>query len=266
MGIIANHAHLMPPSVEASWWPEGGPDLLLKHLDACGVDRAVVFPPFANQVSDGMRGANLWALEAVSKHADRFIPAGCMFPLADDALEVLHILHAEGVRLVKIHPSIDLHDIAAPEAAQFYAEAEELGMILDYHTGPHGTRLSLATPEKFDDVVWDHPKLKFVFEHLGGRTYFEGFAAILANHREKAFGGLASVFDAEKNWMWHLDRQRVEGLIRCVGAGSFIFGLDFPWNSADRNRRDIETIRSFDITEQDKDLILGGNLTRLLGA
>jgi len=265
MGILANHAHLMPPPVEGGWWPEGGVDLLLKHLDACGIDRAVVFPPFAHQVARGMRGANLWALEAVRKHADRFIPAGCMSPLAEDALEVLRILHDEGVRLVKIHPSVDLHDIAAPEAAQFYAEAEELGMVLDYHTGPHGTRLALATPEKFDDVACNHPKLRLVFEHIGGRTYFEGFAAILANHRGRTFGGLASVFDPEKNWMWYLDRRELEGLIRCIGAGSFIFGLDFPWNSPDRSRRDIEAIRSLDISERDKELILGGNLAGLLG-
>lgn len=238
---------------------------MLKHLDACGIDKTVVFPPFAHQVGNSMRCANLWALETVKKHTDRFIPAGTVFPLATDVLEILHILHDEGVKLVKIHPSVDLHDIAAPGAAQLYTRAEELGIILDYHTGSHGTRLSLATPQKFDDLAWDYPRLKLVFEHIGGRTYFEEFAAILANHRGRALGGLTSVFDQEKNWMWYLGQQRVEELIRCVGAGNFIFGLDFPWNSPEDNRRDIETIRSLDISERDKELILGGNLAGLLG-
>jgi predicted TIM-barrel fold metal-dependent hydrolase len=158
-----------------------------------------------------------------------------------------------------------LHDIAAPEAAACYAKAEELGMILDYHTGPHGTRLSLATPEKFDDLAWDYPRLKLGFEHLGGRAYWDRFAAILGNHPERTFGGLTSIFDREKNYLWYIAPPAVEDLIRALGAHRFIFGLDFPWNSIEDTQRDIKFICSLNILEADKELILGGNLLRLLG-
>ena len=265
MKIVANHAHLMPTPLADSWWPAGDAALLLNQLDACGIDRAVVFPPFACQCANSMKEANRWALQEIKPYADRLIPAGTIFPLAPDSCDVLRMLYNEGVRWLKIHPSIDLHDISAPEAGEFYTLAEELGMVLDYHTGPHGTRLSLAKPEKFDDLAWEHPKLHLVFEHLGGRAYFEEFAAIVGNHRGRVYGGLTSIFDSDVNYLWHIASPRIEEMVKGLGASRFIFGLDFPWNSIEATRRHLRIIDSWEISAMDKELILGGNLQRLLG-
>ena len=265
MAIMANHAHLMPPHGDGAW-PKGDSEMLLRHLDICGIERVVIFPPFACQLGNDRKEANLWALAEARKYNDRFIPAGTIFPLADDVLDLLAILHGEGIKLAKVHPSIDLHDVSDPAAAECYAKAEELGIALDYHTGPHGTRLSLAEPSKFDDIAWDYPNLTLVFEHLGGRTYFEQFMAILRNHGTgRIFGGLTSVLSYETHKMWYLGPDKVSDLISCVGAGKLIYGLDFPWNSAKTNKKDIETIRALDITEKEKEDILGGNLASLLG-
>jgi len=266
MAIIANHAHLMPPHGGGNGWPEGDSEMLLRHLDFCGIDRAVIFPPFACQVGNDRKEANLWALREARKHEDRFIPAGTIFPLADDILDLLEILHGEGVKLAKVHPSIDVYDVSDPAAGECYAKAEELGIALDYHTGPHGTRLSLSEPTKFDTIAWDYPKLKLVFEHLGGRTYFEVFLAILSNHKAgRVFGGLTSVLAYENHDLWYLGPEKVMDLINCVGADKLIYGLDFPWNSPETNKKDIKTIRALDISEKEKENILGGNIANLLG-
>lgn len=265
MAIIANHAHLMPLYVEGQSWRHGDADMLLAHLDDCGIERAVVFPPFACQMDGSMRAANLWALQQVRKHADRFIAAGTVYPLADDILEMMHLLHGEGVRVLKVHPAIDLYDIADPAALPCYALAESLGMLLDFHTAPHHARLSLTSPIKYDDLAWNFPRLKLAFEHIGGRTYFEEFLAILHNHeRGRVFGGLTSVISNPENRLWHLGPERITDIINCLGPESLIFGLDFPWNNAESNRRDIEIIRALDISEEAKAKILGGNLCTLL--
>ena len=263
MKILANHAHLIPTPRPGDWWPEGGVTRLLNHLDACQVDMAIIFPPFACQVNNDMWQANRWALDEIKPHRDRLIPAGTIFPLAPDACEVMQRLHDEGIRQLKIHPSIDLHDIADPAAQPFYAKAQELGMILDYHTGPHGTRLSLAKPEKFDNVAFDYPQLRMVFEHLGGRPYYQEFSAILAGHRDRSFGGLTSIYNPQ-NYLWHI-APFIEEIIRGLGAPHFIFGLDFPWNSVEANQGDQACIRSLNISTEDQAKILGGNLAGLLG-
>ena len=249
--------------------------MLLKHLDFSGIDCAVIFPPFACQVNNDMKRANLWAWEQSRRYPDRLLPAGTLFPLAPDAIEMLHICFEEGIRLVKIHPSIDLHDIADPNAAGFYAEAERLGITLDYHAAPHATRLSLTKWEKFDDMAWDFPSLNLVFEHLGGRTFFEEFLAIIVGHgaRRKeegkppcVFGGLTSVFrNTWDNAMWYLAPGKIFELIKIVGADKLIYGLDFPWNDKEQSCRDIEILMELDISQEDKSKMLGGNLAVLLG-
>jgi len=256
---------------ENSWLP-GDADMLLRLMDTAGIDMAVIFAPFACQCDNDMKRANLWALEEVRKHPDRFLPCGTLFPLAPEARELLRILAAEGVKNVKIHPSIDMYDISDPAAKPFYADAESSGLALDFHTGPHGTRLSLTRAEKFDELAWDFSNLKLVFEHMGGRTYFEEFLAVICNHpprnpdgHVRVFGGLTSVLTREKNRMWYLGPEKIMDVIEIAGADRLIYGLDFPWNSVEDIRSDLEIIKGLDISPEDKENILGGNLLRLLG-
>ena len=273
MKIIANHAHLMPPSKGNSCWPEGDPEMLLEHIDFCGIEKVVIFPPFACQMDGDIVAANRWAWSEVKKHSDRFIAAGIFFPAGENALELLEIFKDEGVKTAKVHPSIDKHDIADPKLDEVYAKAAELGIALDYHTGVHGTPLSMSKPEKFDDIAWRHPELKLIFEHLGGRTYFEEFLAILVNHRKTddkgrpfAYGGLTSVLSTENpdNLFWYLGPEKVMDVIRFTSAKQLIYGLDFPWNPKEVNKKDIETILSLEISKEEKEKILGKNLTGLV--
>ena len=262
MTIIANHVHLMPKTDGDS--PEGDADMVIKHMDFCGIDKAVIFAPFARQMDGDAEKANMWALEEVEKHKDRFLPAGTLSPIADDSVSLLDKVYSAGVRLIKIHPSVDNHDIADPAAADFYCRAEELGVALDYHTGTHRTRLSYATPYKFDDLAWDYPELKLVFEHIGGRAYCEMFVATLFNIPDRVFGGVTSILAGDKNSPWYIGIEKFQVFVKMVGAEKFIFGMDFPWNPPECTRDEIKLIQSMDISGEDKDKILGGNLCDLL--
>ncbi len=263
--IVANHAHLRPTPASGTTQIDGSSSALLRHLDFCGIDRAVVFPPFASAFNHDRVAANRWAWQETRRHPDRLIAAGNLCPTAGDALDLLEMFQSEGIRLAKVHPAVDLHDVADPVAETCYARAAELGIALDYHTGVHHARLALTEPVKFDTVAWNHPRLKMIFEHFGGRTYFEQFLAILCNHPAgKVYGGLTSVLSEETHRLWHLGVDRVMDVIHCAGAEKLIYGLDFPWNTARTNRQDIEIIRSMAIPEDQKTAILGGNLLALL--
>ena len=50
------------------------------------------------------------------------------------------------------------------------------------------------------------------------------------------------------------------------GAQRIIYGLDYPWNpkNLDALRCDVEWVRSWDISDEDKERILGGNLETLI--
>ncbi len=272
MQIIANHAHLMPSPTKKSWWPKGDVNMLLQHLDYCEIDKVVVFPPFACQMNNDIIAANKWAWKEIDIHKDRLLAAGLFNPAAKEAKELLKIFRDEGIRSCKVHPSIDKHDISDPRFDEIYEMASEYDIAFDYHTGVHGSPLSSAKPEKFDDIAWKHPKLKLIFEHIGGRTYFEGFLAILVNHKDldsknrpRVYGGVTSILSKKNhdNLFWYLGIEKIEDVITFASSKKLIYGLDFPWNNKEINKEDITLIKKMNIPDSEKQDILGGNLMRL---
>jgi predicted TIM-barrel fold metal-dependent hydrolase len=54
-------------------------------------------------------------------------------------------------------------------------------------------------------------------------------------------------------------------IILQTSATQCIFGLDFPYNGERETKMGIETIRALPISEEEKELILAGNLRREIG-
>lgn len=273
MEIIANHAHLMPPDS----WREGTREMLLEWMDALGISRAVVFPPFACQMCGDMKAANRWAWGQVRPHRDRLIPFATINPTAPDALEVLDMACDEGAKGIKIHPSVERIDLVDPRAMDFYGEAAARGVVLDFHTGVHGSELSHIDPMKFDTILWRFPNVRMVFEHVGGRAFYEIILAILYQHNKddfllhddqqyagkRAYAGITSILSPDN--LWYLGAEKVEELARLVGADVLIYGIDFPWHPVEDLRREIEMLSDLPLSEQDKAKLFGGSLSTLLG-
>src|SRR5690606_32772767 len=78
------------------------------------------------------------------------------------------------------------------------------------------------------------------------------------------YGGLTSVFTLHQNRFWYLNEERLHELIAQAGAGQLIFGLDFPYNMEKETKMAMDTIHKLNISEEEKALILGGNIRSLL--
>jgi len=59
-----------------------------------------------------------------------------------------------------------------------------------------------------------------------------------------------------------LDMGMMKEIIKKHGADRILFGSDYPWHLPSQ---EISLIRSLDISEEEKEMILGGNAARLLG-
>lgn len=187
-----------------------------------------------------------------------------------DALQAFHYLADEGCKGVKLHPAFDQFDVTCPEAMRLYEAAEQLGMILDFHTGVHWHRLSDYVPIKFDEVAYTFPQLRIVMEHAGGRAFFQETLAVIFNNRPEGsdtpriFAGATSILNYEAQRQWYLGIEGIKEMIWQIGAESIIYGLDFPYHSVDEIKNDLRLIQESDISDAHKKLILGGNLNRLL--
>ena len=264
MAVFANHAHLFPTDI----WPEGDIDHLLRLMDECGFERAVVFAPFAGQWKDREGTPTDWIASVVGSNADRIVGYAALNPERPDAIPMLHHARELGLRGVKMHPAFERWSVGSPKAYEFFAAAQEVGMPLDFHTGVHGHQLSAYHPLAFDDVACRFPALKLVFEHVGGFHFFKDMLGVMANHAHgepRLFAGIASVLSREVQSYWYLGPEGVETILWQLGDRVAIYGLDFPYNKADDVKRDLGIIRSLNIPDESKERILGGNLHWLIG-
>ncbi len=265
MEIFANHAHVFPETVR----PEGSVDNLLRLMDACDIARAVCFAPLRRQVADaGYPEPNQWLAERIANEP-RLVGFACIDPVAEDALARLARIPELGLVGCKLHPALDRFDITDTRALEFYAAAEQMRVPLDVHTGPHWWRLVDNDPLKFDEIAFRHPALVMILEHLGGRPFFEHVLAVLGNNLPlgrpgNLYGGITSVLQRDYQRLWYLGIERIAEAIYILGEDMPVFGLDFPYNSAEQIRDDLRQLRTLPLSAEGFAKLFGGNLQRAL--
>ena len=264
MAVFANHAHLMPPEVN----PEAGLDDLLRLMEACGIDRAVCFAPFADQARQAdIADPNLWLAEEIEGRRE-LLGFACLNPTLPDSLAALTRARELGLRGVKLHPAYDRFDVTDPRALEFYRAVAALGMVLDLHTGVHASRLRDWEMFKFDDVAWEVPAARLILEHMGSRPFFNQTLAVIGNHLHaegpRIFAGATTCLNPDVP-LWYLGAERIEEVVRLLGKDVLVYGLDFPYNSAEVIKRELEMYRALDLGAGGQEALLGGNLGRLLG-
>ena len=264
MSIFINHVHLMPGEMRKDATLEA----FLAVVDGLDFEGAVCFAPFSYQFERaGFReDHNMWLSDTISSHSN-LIGYGTLDPSKPAAPQVKHI-SSLGFRGIKLHPPAQKFDIFGDWARTAYAAMEEHDLTADFHLGVHWHRLKDYDPLLCDEIAWHHPKLRMVYEHVGGWHYYRQVLAVITNNRLRGnhlYAGIASVFDRESQRYWWLGP---EGLSECrwqIGPDLLIYGLDFPYNQRPHLVRDLEQIRSLEWPEEDKAALLGGNLKRLLG-
>lgn len=268
-GILANHAHVFPASVN----PDATIDRLLRLLDVCGIQQAVCFAPFAYQCDSSGVDPNSWLVGELKKHADRLVGFGTIDTRRSDLADQARRAAELGLLGLKLHPNAQRFDILADALLELYAAAEELDLFVCFHTGVHHSPLLQTALVRFDEIAWRFPKLKFSLEHVGGYHFFNEALAVIFNHvpppwepdgKCNVFAGLTSVFTTDRNRFWYLDDVRLKELAAQVGVGQLIFGLDFPYNLEEQTLTALRRIRQL-FSPDEQQLILGGNLRRELG-
>jgi predicted TIM-barrel fold metal-dependent hydrolase len=270
--ILANHAHVFPPSVN----PDGTIDRLLQLLDNTGIEQAVCFAPFAHQFeSAGFNSAtpNDWLAREIANQPRLFGFGTLDLTRSDIEAQVRHA-KSLGFRGLKLHPNSQKFDILSPPALKAYAAAEAQEMFISFHSGVHRYPLKGMSVLHFDEVAETFPDLRFSLEHVGGYSFFPDALAVIVNHipyppvpgrRCMVYAGLTSCLTPSFLRFWYLPPERLNELILQAGVDQLIFGLDFPYNLERHIDIAINTIRGLDLPEADQTKILGGNLREALG-
>lgn len=271
--IYANHAHLFPKNTK----PNADKDCLKALLDACGIEKAVCFAPFQNQMDmyDASKGQNpnKWIAEEI-KNEPQLVGFGSIDFDKDNLEDQVKAIAELGLLGIKIHPAYQEVRIDSPELFRVYEAAEKENLFISFHTGLHWHRIADYSMLLFDEVAFNFPRLRFSMEHMGGYSFFREALLIMNNNSRgdvlNTFAGWTSIAmetDAmgnERQGAWSLTDDDLCTLIHQTGFERSIFGLDFPYKKIDDINKAINRIKNLQITEEAKKAILGGNLKREL--
>ncbi len=97
-----------------------------------------------------------------------------------------------------------------------------------------------------------HPKLKLIIAHLFGIELF-----LKANFKDDRL-----YFDTSPSQL--VSDHRLKMAIDFLGSDKILFGTDTPYGAKDNLRHSLNRINGLDIPSEDKKLILGSNMAKLL--
>jgi predicted TIM-barrel fold metal-dependent hydrolase len=231
------------------------PKAFLKHLDAIGIDRAVLINYVAPEVIGFTPAVNEWVANYVKEDPKRLIPCGSVHPRhTKNVLADMEQIVRLGIRLIKIHPP---HQLLYPndylngikELEIIYRAAEANGIPIMVHTGTSifpGARNKFGDPMYVDDVAVDFPNLKILLAH-GGRPLWMDSAFFLVRRHRNVFLDISGI--PPKSLLKYFPR--LEEI-----AHKTLFGTDWPGPGVPEIASNLAEFRNLPISEAAKQQIL----------
>src|SRR5919197_2523046 len=234
------------------------PKAFLKHLDACGIDRAALVNYVAPEVIGFTAEVNSFVADYAKEDLKRLIPCGSLHPRpSTNFLADVEHLFRLGIRMIKVHPPHQLlypndylHGVKELEILYRAAEANSVPVMI--HTGTSifpGARNKFGDPIYVDDVAVDFPRLKILLAH-GGRPLWMDTAFFLVRRHANVYLDISGI--PPKLLLNYFLRP---GEI----AGKTLFGTDWPATrrlsrgrhrprtTSERERSNLSRLRGFSL-------------------
>jgi hypothetical protein len=226
----------------------------IKLMDQNGVDFSVVLAEIA-PLTSGI-ASNERVIE-FCKSNSRLIPFCTLNPYIHSNMgkKLEELCINQGFKGIKLYPSYNYFYPNDNFMYPLYAVAERLDIPVLFHTGTSvfsNSRLKYSNPIYIDDVAIDFPNMKIIMSH-GGRGPWYDVAFYLVRLHKNVYIDITGL-PPKKLMEYFPDLGRF--------AYKFVFGTDWPAIDVKKN---INTIRNLNISNDGISKILGGNAMHLLG-
>lgn len=222
---------------------------LLKYMRESGVDISVVQPVLTKPTQ--FYELNKWVSNICS---DKIIPFGSIFPHTADYKADIDFVVGLGLKGLKFHCEYQDFFIDDPKMLRIYDYALSRGLIILHHAGydPGYKEPFKSSPQRFARIADAMKGGVIVAAHLGGHAMWDDV--------EKYLVGKNIYLDTSMGFEYY-PREQFLRIVRDHGADKILFASDSPWSGA---KTEISHLRSLPLTENEKDMILGGNAKRVL--
>jgi len=259
--IIDSHTHVFPEHVAdramealsarygATPVGRASPSGLLREMDSCGVDRAVL-AAVATRPGQ-VASINSWLAEIRS---DRLWPLGALHPhLPDPASEIQRLLDA-GFRGVKLHCHFQEFGMDDPALDRLLDLIGDKLVVL-MHCGDEIAPLERVepTPPRILAMHQRHPEVRLILAHLGGYQEWDEAEALLVG--QDVCLDISYVFG-------HCSDEQIARMVRAHGTDRILWGSDFPWES---ERHALAGLDRLALSADERQAVLCGNVQRVLG-
>jgi len=277
--IIDFHTHIFPPQIKKnrSNYIDSDPcfailyskkdaklataDELIASMDKEGVDISVVVN-IGWTTHELCVETNDYILESIARYPQRLIGFCSVQPQSfEAAIAEVERCAQGGIRGVgEMRPDMQLFDLRDEEVVEPLIEImmKHKLMLLAHASEPVGHEYpgkGAVTPEVLYPFIASFPNLTIVCAHWGGGL---PFYALMPEVKQ----AMSNVFFDTAASPFLYNPQIYNQVIQLVGADKILFGSDYPLLAQSRL---INEIKSLDVAEETKNLILAGNAQRLLG-
>jgi predicted TIM-barrel fold metal-dependent hydrolase len=235
--------------------PEARMEILVRHMDRLGIERLILSQGFGDNIShptpDQVHQENDRVMRAVKHFPDRAYGAVFLSPdHVDSSLQELDRCIRDGpmVSIGEIETDVRCNSAALDPIVE-WAVSMKVPILQHTWIKASGNEPGESTPFDLVELAKRHPRAQFICGHTGGNWEL-GIRAIRGTNNvcaEIAGSDPVSGF--------------VEMAVRELGAERVIYGSDVGGRSF---ASQVAKVIGAEITDSAKELILGGNLRRLL--
>lgn len=222
------------------------PALMLHAMDAAGIDLSCLFDIFH---PDGTTGNDLLA-RFIARHPDRFAGFAYVSPTMPERMvdELARAINRLKFVAIKLYPPYTPWPFNAKPWHPIYEFADARGLTILFHTD----HLDNNRPRYLEDIAPLYPRANFVAGHSGNVEEARAEAIAAARKYANVYLETCSTYRTPGV---------IEQLVNEAGADRVLFGSDIPLMDP---RPQIGKIITAAISDEAKQLVLGGNASRLL--
>jgi len=276
--IVDFHTHIFPPHIKRNRnkYIDNDPcfailysdskaklataDELIASMDEAGVDISVIVN-IGWTTHELCVETNDYILESIARYPKRLIGFCVVQPQSyEAAIAEIERCTKGGIRGVgELRPDMQLLDFSDKEMMDPFVEimVKHKLILLTHTSEPVGhdyTGKGSITPDIIYPLITSYPKLTIVCAHWGGGLPFYALMPEVRQAMSNVF------FDTAASPLLY-NPEIYQQVIQLVGADKILFGSDYPLLTQSRM---LDEIRTLDLPEETKDLILGGNAQKLL--